>query len=1082
MVYDTLYAFLQLASSSVYAGDLQSTNSAWRLFVWPTSAVKQTAALFGASTPETHANHNGAPFPTHQAFAMDAASPAHRVGGRLALSDPAVKKIAQASSSHNYFDELPKLQGEDDWHKWSDALQDAALMAGADAILNGESTHPLSLDDKQCTTAEWNDNIKRTAVWRRRNESLLKAMRDTMESDADIDMFGSLNAHKAYIGLKSRYYVSDNQKVINLYNDELMLAEIDLDDSPKETADDFQAAFDHYNHLFDHNESQRLPEIFLKLEFLNSLGIVYADWVRTLLKEHDVLGLDQGPTLTFNELVDLVIIERDRLLQAQRDTRARASASHQPHQSEKRNISEVEEDSHPETRDFCSVPHHAKYMRPHTNQQCILQNPRLRPKDWAPRSKDRDYLANSPQLECENDPKNENQAGAQASSVGDGTSQENSNDGATFGEYLARSRFAEVQAQKDSIANVFGGGIIKNKRLKFAPTLMLLSGKWLLYAPNTAGHHHIRFWNTTTDKQKQSHPGVQQYQGQLTVESREGPETYQIISFTPPSKVTGRPVEMRFRRQHGASYQGTAVFWGNGKMFFMAPGPCTNGSTGSPSFVRFAGLQSEDTTNISGDDSSDEEYADGGGDGGLAAEDDERRDLESSGREQEDNDYVDPQGENAEASETSLEKANVAYSADDQEWAHLADAKLAEVEAQKNAVSEILEAHPRSIRSMGRGPFPGLWQLYASSFNPGEDGYHHLMFWEIRKPPGNGLRRYRGELCTGPSKNVAVHQIKQFSLPRIIRGSIVKLFTITGNSPIGNMTLWGEGEMYIDIHSSHVREYNEGMAWVKFAGIWKETGEHLPWKGLQKLVETKRFKHVATSSKNTHQSAGEERYDLVVRAEKNTVLAVKTEDEDTNMAEDEEEDETSIIIKTEDADSSSDDSHDEWTDDVATTDRAVRTQEHAVRQGLVSPLHTLSGKWYFHSPDHNPGLDKDISITFYDRQVHDISERMCAPGHCRSTPAQIHYCGELRFKAPNGEHDFHCFIKQFDVPKQISLVPVMIELWELHNKRAIFINTWFLGAGTMRMAIPTTCIPSYQGKKTMITFSGVKYGWARPAG
>lgn len=85
---------------------------------------------------------------------MDAASPAHRVDGRLALSDPAVKKIAQASSSHNYFDELPKLQGEDDWHKWSDALQDAALMAGADAILNGESTRPLSLDDKQCTTAE----------------------------------------------------------------------------------------------------------------------------------------------------------------------------------------------------------------------------------------------------------------------------------------------------------------------------------------------------------------------------------------------------------------------------------------------------------------------------------------------------------------------------------------------------------------------------------------------------------------------------------------------------------------------------------------------------------------------------------------------------------------------------------------------------------------------------------------------------------------------------------------------------------------------------------------------------------------
>ena len=195
-------------------------------------------------------------------------------------------------------------------------------------------------------------------------------MRDTMESDADIDMFGSLNAHKAYIGLKSRYYVSDNQKVINLYNDELMLAEIDLDDSPKEIADDFQAAFEKYNHLFDHNESQRLPENFLKLEFLNSLGIVYADWVRTLLKEHDVLGLDQGPTLTFNELVDLVIVESDRLSQAQKDVSAHTDASRQ---SAKRNISQVADVSQPEPRAVCSLAHHQNSK--HNNQTCPTQNP-----------------------------------------------------------------------------------------------------------------------------------------------------------------------------------------------------------------------------------------------------------------------------------------------------------------------------------------------------------------------------------------------------------------------------------------------------------------------------------------------------------------------------------------------------------------------------------------------------------------------------------------------------------------------------------------------------------------------------------
>ena len=109
---------------------------------------------------------------------------ASATSGRLTLSDPLVKQLAQASCAHEkYYDVLPKLQGEANWQEWSDALQHAALMAGTDAVLNGESKHPQSLEGKQCTTFEWNDNIKRTAIWRARNESLLKAMRGA----ADID-------------------------------------------------------------------------------------------------------------------------------------------------------------------------------------------------------------------------------------------------------------------------------------------------------------------------------------------------------------------------------------------------------------------------------------------------------------------------------------------------------------------------------------------------------------------------------------------------------------------------------------------------------------------------------------------------------------------------------------------------------------------------------------------------------------------------------------------------------------------------------------------------------------------------------
>ncbi|THZ85148.1 hypothetical protein D6C84_03525 [Aureobasidium pullulans] len=885
--------------------------------------------------------------------------------------------------------------------------------------------------------AKWNDNIKRTAVWRCRNESLLKAMRNTLDFNINIDDLGASNAHQTYLGLKSRYHVSDNQKAMNLYNDELIPAVINLDDSPREIADDFQATFDQYNHLFDHKESQRLPENFLKLEFLSSLETVYADWIKALLKEHDVLGLDQGPTLTFNELVDLVIVERGRLLQAQMDASAYTSASRQ---SAKRNISQVEDVSQPE---------------PRADQEYLADHPEIEGRQYhsaSPSPLSHDHKGDARQdtiddecrasEECDTDSSSTSGQEGVDSTPGD---EEILHDSSRLDflrnrdwERLAMSCFAQVRSQKEHIMR------IKTARSKGDTReeayLGSLSGEWLLYAqyhnPGEAGYHHIQLWETTAAKHKHKQPTNSVYAGRLTIGPYKNPETFQISNFVPPSRVKNCSVNFLLKQAGGTKHKGKAIFWGNGKALFTLPAPCHNTTKDMFTQSKFAGVQSDEAVNATGGHRNDGKKHDGDEDGEM-------------------------------------------QEADQLEWAQLADARLAKVEAQKNAASKMLKAGPKFV---ARGPFPGLWRLYASSYNPGEDGYHYLTFWGITTQPDSGPRQYRGELSTGPSNDVTVHQMKQFSLPNKIIGSVIHLFTITGNTLIGNMTLWGKGQMYVHIHSSHMHGYDGSTGWFKFAGIWNEAGKHLPWKEVKRMVEKRSVNGAAASHETQQQIGGGERYDLVVRAEKDAVVAVKMEDKDTDMAAGDQEDQPSIVIKTEGSDSGSDDFHDECTDDVTTTDDAVQKQEAAIRQGLTVPLHALSGKWYFHSANYNPGLDKDISITFYDRQVHNVSERMCAPGHCKSTPAQIHYCGELRFKAPNGERDFHCFIKQFDVPKRASLDPVVIELWELYNKRAIFVAAWFPGAGTMRMSIPTAYLPSYQGQNTLVTFDGLKYGWTSHAG
>lgn len=129
-----------------------------------------------------------------------------------------------------------------------------------------------------------------------------------------------------------------------------------------------------------------------------------------------------------------------------------------------------------------------------------------------------------------------------------------------------------------------------------------------------------------------------------------------------------------------------------------------------------------------------------------------------------------------------------------------------------------------------------------------------------------------------------------------------------------------------------------------------------------------------------------------------------------------------------------------------------------VSQRMINPLHDLSVKMRFHSAKHNPGPNKDTTISFYAPQNHDFPQRWCAPGYCDSAPDQLSHRGELRIKTNAGARGFHCLVQQFRSSEQTSLGTVSITLWELCNKCAISMKAWFYGRGTMRIEILTVDI------------------------
>ena len=571
------------------------------------------------------------------------------MSGRLTLSDPSVKELAQASCIHErYYDALPKLKGEANWQEWSDALQHAALMAAADTVLNGESKHPQLPGDQQCTTAEWNDNIKRIAIWRSRNESLLKAMRAA--ADIDFTDFRASNAYDTYISLRSRYCTSDNQRAFKLFSENLVVG-YELDDSPKEIANQLLNAFHQYNQLVGNNIEQRLPENFLKMAFLGSLNRGYANWRKALLRERDVLALGQRSTMTFNELVDLVVVEQTQLLQQQKTMTAPKLAS--PSQrAPKRNVSQVDEAEQTNLDRPSSLPHHPSGN--HTNQVWMVQNPRLRYLDQKPGKTDETRLTERPEIEdpqprdisledfdngsgddsedrsengSQDYPDEESEHGSEHSSGngsesmsmsesdidsgsenkdeiergataggrddlsnGNSNNEENSGSLATADgvwERFVAARYTEVEAQRDLVARLKGG--------KKAPSVGDLSGKWLLYhkehVSSTADHYHIELWETTSEKQKQLHPASHKYEGTLTIGPHGHSKTFTIPVINPQGRARGRPTPIAFIRS-GESYGGRITFWGGGKTIVAIPPPVLGLPRRKAFWFEFAGLQS----------------------------------------------------------------------------------------------------------------------------------------------------------------------------------------------------------------------------------------------------------------------------------------------------------------------------------------------------------------------------------------------------------------------------------------------------------------------------------------------------------
>ncbi|KAH0363884.1 hypothetical protein KCU65_g7126, partial [Aureobasidium melanogenum] len=743
------------------------------------------------------------------------------MNGRLTLSDPSVKELVKAScSNHTFYDNLPRLN-DANWQQWSDALQHAALMAGTDAVLNGESRHPTSLEGKQCTLAEWNENIRRTAVWRCRNECLLKAMRKSFDPSVDLNEFEGLDARRTYLGLKSIYRITDNQQAFNLYSDKLT-PYIGLADPPRETANRLREAFDQYNNLVGYSLEQRLPENYLKMAFLDALDSdEYGDWPKKLLKDHNVLALDQGPALTFNELVDLVIAERARLLQEQTDNNTSTPTASQ--RLPKRNISQVDEPAQPDLHRPFNSPHRDKgrHTNPHSNKTSVG-----------------DSSSDESDSEVEHEIEEQIPAGDQ-DHLPLVKSTEDSNRATTEKEWqdLVAARYAEVKAQRDIVTAGFKGS--GNEPRKYPTLRGDLTGEWLLYNkkfnPGTSGHHYIRIWDNNSDKQKRQRPKNRDYAGKLFIGPLDKAETFEITSFTPSHNVTGRRQPIRLTQGNRKARKGWMIFWGNGKMVVTVPAPVIGDPNGTLVSLEFAGIQKK--SDSSDDEGNDDQNGDDESGSGDNSDNEERYDRVIRTERQtsvavkvEENDTNLIMGDDDQTSTTRAIKAEES-SPDD------SDNNLADQIANIIDIVQKQEEMVNQGATVPLGDIGGKWYFHSPKYHPGLDGGISLSFSteqdhdtseQMCAPghckPARRQTRYCGELLLKAEEGKPDFDclIKQFDVPEQTSSSFITILVCKRHDQdtiCMHAWFFGNGTMRIELPAAMIPSYQGQDAWITFFGL-----------------------------------------------------------------------------------------------------------------------------------------------------------------------------------------------------------------------------------------------------------------------
>jgi hypothetical protein len=230
---------------------------------------------------------------------------------RLTLQSSSIEILAYAScGTGRHYKNIPQLNDPSGWPAYEEAFTNASRKENTWEVLNGEKSEPLPLPH-DAPIDEWNEYIRQLAIYRRRNNVLLGALRSTLAPALATSLGVHYYACALWLALKNTCMPSTNVEAWGRFHELSSTTLASCENDFHRYAQTMEMRWHEFNRRLPPPSAPgwqncRFTEELFCLLFLENLGEENRRRLENVCQGFNIGGYGAGERIGFQALVGVV--------------------------------------------------------------------------------------------------------------------------------------------------------------------------------------------------------------------------------------------------------------------------------------------------------------------------------------------------------------------------------------------------------------------------------------------------------------------------------------------------------------------------------------------------------------------------------------------------------------------------------------------------------------------------------------------------------------------------------------------------------------------------------------------------------